>query len=213
MIVHRKPVAAFVALAVVAATITAAAYANAATTVPKNSAPVLGSVAFSIAVPKRASRSTLATGRIRPQYVSVETRSVQILTDGKNPVNIDITGSLSVKFKVVLAGPHVFSVKTYDQPGSRGNLLSLNSTGMVIVKPIGLTVVALTLEGIVQNIGLELAQPIPKDGVPANIALNVNLEDAAQQIIIGPARFYNAPVTLTTTDPANGARLAASIEL
>jgi DNA-binding beta-propeller fold protein YncE len=103
----------------------------------------------------------------------------------------------------VAPGNHVFSVTTYDLADAKGRVLSANSTGTVYVQPIVQTKVPLVLEGAVQYVVLALATTNPPIDSVATIGLTAVLEDADQNLIIGPA-LYLHPVTLTTTDPGNG---------
>jgi DNA-binding beta-propeller fold protein YncE len=172
-----------------------------------------GNVTFAIGIKPKTKG-----GRITPKYVSPSTHSLQILTDGTNPVVVDFTWSseglncprnhmvgaayvCTVSFNVP-AGNHVFTVTTYDLPRATGNVLSTNSTGTVIVKPTGTTKVSIVLEGAVHYVVLQLATN-PGVGAAGAIGLTVSLEDADSNLIFGPAP-YEHPVTLTTTDSTNG---------
>jgi hypothetical protein len=122
---------------------------------PQSHSPVLmmestksarGNVRFAIGINPKAK-----TGRIAPQYVSPSTQSLQILTDGANPVMINLTLSspncspypkqtgayICTASLTVPTGNHVFTVRTYDLTGATGNVLSTNSnsTSTVFVKP------------------------------------------------------------------------------
>jgi hypothetical protein len=116
---------------------------------------------------------------------------LRILTDGINPVVVDLapsspncspnpaapgyicTASLNVR-----AGNHVFTVTAYDYNDSGlGNALSTNSTGTVEVKPTGTTTVPIVLEGIVQSVVLTLATN-PAVGKAAAIELTAILAAA-----------------------------------
>jgi YVTN family beta-propeller protein len=171
-----------------------------------------GNVTFAIGIKPKTK-----AGRITPKYVSPSTQSLQILTDGTNPVVVTFgpwspncspnptvpgayicTASLNIP-----AGNHVFTLTTYDLPGADGTVLSTNSTGTVFVKPTGTTTVSLVLEGVVRSVVLTLWSRTPPVGNPAAIGLTIVLEDADQNLIIGSAPFDH-PVTLTTTDPAAG---------
>jgi YVTN family beta-propeller protein len=171
-----------------------------------------GNVTFAIGIKPKTK-----TGRITPQYVSLGTQSLKILTDGANPVVVNIdpwlpncppnptapgsyicTASLKVP-----TGNHVFTVTTYDSRHAEGNVLSTNSTGTVYVKPTGRTTVPIVLEGVVQYVNLTLATANPTIGKAAVIGLTPILEDADHYLIVGPAP-YEHPVTLTTTDSTNG---------
>jgi virginiamycin B lyase len=189
---------------------------------PQSQSPVLtalskkaakGNVTFTIGIkPKQK------TGRITPKYLSPSTQSLKILTDGANPVIVNLApsspncspnptlpgayicrASLSVP-----TGNHVFTVTAYDSAGAEGNVLSTNTTGTVYVKPTGTTTtVSIVLEGVVQYVILTLATPYPPVGKAAAIGLTATLEDADKNLIVGPAP-YEYPVTLTTTDPSKG---------
>jgi hypothetical protein len=143
---------------------------------------------------------------------------MQILTDGANPgvVNLGefslgcapsptVAGAyVCTAILSASAGSHVFTVTAYDLPDAKGHALCINSTGAVIVKPTGTTTVALVLEGIVHSVVLALATTNPRLGEAASIGLTALLVDADENIIVGPAP-YEYPVTLTTTDSADGA--------
>jgi hypothetical protein len=170
-----------------------------------------GNVRFSILVRPKAKAA-----RRTPSYISPSTQSMQILTDGFNPVIVNLTEftacapSPTVVGAIICtavlsasAGSHVFTVTAYDLPDAKGHALSTNSTGAVIVKPTGKTTVALVLEGVVHAVVLALATTNPRIGQAASIGLTALLVDADENIIVGPAP-YDYPVTLTTTDSADG---------
>jgi outer membrane protein assembly factor BamB len=154
---------------------------------------------------------------VAPNYFSLSTQSLKILTDGIGPVVVNLTPSspncspdsladgayICTARTTVPAGKHAFTVTTYVLPGAAGNVMSTNSTAAIDVKPIGTTTVSLTLEGAVRSVILSLAIPNPPVGVAADIGLTAILEDADQNLIVGPA-VYEYPVTLTTTDSQNG---------
>jgi hypothetical protein len=81
--------------------------------------------------------------------------------------------------------------------------LSTNTTGTVFVKATGETTVSIVLEGAVHYVILTVAQNIPPVGTPATIGVTATLEDADQNLIVGPAP-YEYPVTLTATDFTDG---------
>jgi virginiamycin B lyase len=171
-----------------------------------------GNVTFAIGIHPKTK-----AGRITPKYVSPSTQSLQILTDGASPVVVNLTPSspnCSPNYNMVPgyicraslsvpAGNHVFTLTAYDLTGATGNILSTNITGTVYVKPIGTTTVPIALEGVMHGMILVLAVPNPPPGKAAAIGLTVIAEDADHNIIVGSASFRN-PVTLTTTDSANG---------
>jgi len=82
-------------------------------------------------------------------------------------------------------------------------LLSTGTSGTVVVKAGGVTVVSVALEGIVHDVILTLANTDPLVGTPATIALSAVVEDADQNLIVGAAHF-SSPISLTTTDPTAG---------
>jgi hypothetical protein len=172
-----------------------------------------GNVMFSIGVTPKTK-----AGRITPNDVSPSTQSLQILTDGVNPVVVNLTPSspncspnttvpgayVCRAFLIVLAGNHVFTVTTYDLTGATGNVLSTNSTGTVYVKPIHQTTrISIVLKGVVRHVILTLATTNPPVGIAATIGLTAIPKDADGNLIVGPAPFEH-PVTLTTSDAANG---------
>jgi hypothetical protein len=171
-----------------------------------------GNVTFAIGIHRKTKG-----GRITPKYVSPSTQSLQILTDGTNPVVVNLTrwylncpqnpavpgAYICTASLNVPAGNHVFTVTTYDLPGATGNVLSTNSTGTVVVKPTGPTTVSIVLEGVVQYVALVLTTTNPAVGTASAIGLTVSLGDADHNFIVGPAP-YEHPVTLTTTDSTNG---------
>jgi YVTN family beta-propeller protein len=172
-----------------------------------------GNVTFTIGIKPKTK-----TGRITPKYVSLSTQSLKILTDGANPVVVNLTPSspncspnraapgayICTASLNVPAGNHVFTVTTYDLTDAEGNVLSTNTTGAVDVKPTGTTTtVSLVLEGVVRYVVLTLATTNPPVGKAAAIGLTPILEDADGNLIVGPAPYAYA-VTLTTTDSSNG---------
>jgi hypothetical protein len=171
-----------------------------------------GTVTFAIGI-----RPKPNGGRSAPAYLSPSTQSLKILTDGANPVIVNLTpsspncspnpttpGSYICRASLhVATGTHVFTVTTYDSTGGTGNVLSTNSTGPVSVGPTGSTVVSIVLEGVVRYVVLELQTTNPPVGKVAAIGLTAIVEDADHNLIVGSASFDN-PVTLTTSDPSNG---------
>jgi YVTN family beta-propeller protein len=170
-----------------------------------------GNVTFAIRIKPKTK-----TGRTTPKYVSPSTQSLQILTDGANPVIVNLTplspncvpdpmvpgAYICTASLNIPAGNHVFTVTTYDLPGATGNVLSTNSTDTVFVKPTGTTTVSIVLEGAVHYVVLILAAN-PPIGTATTIGLTVIPEDADKNFIVGPAA-YEYPITLTTTDSTNG---------
>jgi YVTN family beta-propeller protein len=191
-----------------------AASQSQATVVPAASlTPADGNVSFVIrVVPDRKA------GRLKPAYVSPSTASLQILTDGTHPVIVNLTPSapncvpnaavpgsyICIGRVAAAAGSHVFTVTTYDGYDGEGNVLSTNSTGIIVVKTAGLITIPIVLEGVVQFVLLRLATTNPAIGTGTTIDLTPVLEDADYNLIVGPAP-YEYPVHLTTSDSTNGA--------
>jgi hypothetical protein len=117
----------------------------------------------------------------------------------KAPGSYTCTASLSVP-----TGNRVFTLTAYDLTGGAGNVLSTNSTGTVFVKPTGTTTVSLVLQGVIQYAVLTLATPNPPANKPATIPLTVLLEDADQNLIVGPAPYQGGSVSLFSSDAENG---------
>jgi DNA-binding beta-propeller fold protein YncE len=190
-------------------------------TLPQSKSPALatrsakattGNVTFAIGFTPKAK-----AGRITPKYVSPSTQSLQIGTDGINPVIVNLTALspncspgptapgayICTASLTVPAGDHVFTVTAFDLADAKGNVLSTNSTGTVYVKPTARTTVSIVLEGTVHYVILVLATTNPPLGKAATIGLTAILEDADQNLIVGSAA-YEFPVTLTTSDSTNG---------
>jgi YVTN family beta-propeller protein len=176
-------------------------------------ATTMGNVSFAIAFrpkPKVTAR------RLAPQYVSASTQSLQILTDG-NSVVVNLSRSspncspnpatpgayICTASLNVPTGNHIFTVTAFDLTDAKGKVLSTNSTGTVDVKTTGRTTVAMVLQGAVDYVILLLATANPPVGKAATIGLTAILEDADQNLIVGPAPYHD-PVTLTTTDSTDG---------
>jgi hypothetical protein len=163
-----------------------------------------GNVRFAIGI-----KPKVKTGRITLQYVSPSTQSMQILTDGANPVVVNLTPSspncspnptvsgafICTASLNVQAGNHVFTVTAYDLNGATGNVLSTNSTGKIFVKPTGTTTVSLVLEGGVRYVILTLTTVYPTIGKPAAIGLTPILQDFDQNLIVrsGALRVSSHP--------------------
>lgn len=177
-----------------------------------------GNVTFSIGiVAKKSTGRNKSTGRIRPRYVSPSTESLQVLTDGANPVVVNLMpsspncspnpnvpeGYICTTSFSVATGNHVFTVSTYDVADAKGQVLSTSTTGTVFVKPTGKTTVPIVLAGVVQYVRLTLATANPPAGKAGAIGLAVSVEDADGNFIVGAAP-YDHPVTLTTSDSAHG---------
>jgi hypothetical protein len=102
-------------------------------------------VIFTVNITRKSTR-----GRIAPRFISPSTQSLQILTDGLNPVILNLApaspscspnsaapGTYNCTVVLLIpVGYHVFTVTTYDSSRAKGNVLSTNSTGRVYVKPV-----------------------------------------------------------------------------
>jgi hypothetical protein len=167
-------------------------------------------VAFTFSVPA-------GSGVARsPLYVSLNTQSFVILTDGANPQTLNINksspnchtinngGSLSCVIAIkTTPGTHNFTITSYSQRNGQGAALSTNSTGPIVVKGGDRMPISITLEGIVASAVLTLQTTNPPTGTAVRIPLTVVLKDASGAIIVGSDPFNN-PITLTSSDPANG---------
>jgi uncharacterized repeat protein (TIGR03803 family) len=174
--------------------------------------PAKGNVSFTVAITPRAKAA-----RIAPKYISASTQSLRILTDGTNPVAVNLTPSSSNCSPMpaapasyicqaglsATAGNHIFTVTTYDSTEAKGNVLSTNATAAVYVKPTGTTTVSIVLDGVVRYVVLSLAMSDPPSGKAVQIGLTAVVEDADKNLIFGAA-LYEHPVTLTTSDRVNG---------
>jgi hypothetical protein len=125
-------------------------------------------VTFSFSVP---AQSGVARS---PLYVSLNTQSFVILTDGANPQTLNINksspnchtinngGSLSCVIAIrTTPGKHNFTITSYSQPNGQGAALSTNSTGPIVVKRGERTPIAITLKGIVASAVLTLQTTNP----------------------------------------------------
>lgn len=171
-----------------------------------------GNVAFAVGI-----TPPVKPGQRLPKYVSPSTQSLEILVDATEPVIIDTTPSspdcapnpqqpgsyVCTARPNVATGNHVFTVTAYDSTGAQGNVLSVNSTGPVYVKPSGTTMVSLVLQGVVTYVVMTLTSTYPAIGTPAVIGLLPLVQDADLNLIVGPAPFQH-PVTLTSSDTVNG---------
>lgn len=97
----------------------------------------------------------------------------------------------------------MFTLTAYDITGAQGNVLSVNSTGPVLVKPSGTTMISLVQQGVVIYVVMTLTTAYPAIGKPAVIGLLPLVEDADLNLIVGPAPFEH-PVTLTSSDTVDG---------
>jgi hypothetical protein len=135
--------------------------------------PSHGNVTFAIGI---TPRSKAPGTRDTPQYVSVSTQSLNILTDRGNPVTVNLTPSspncspkpgspdsyICTARLNVPTGNHVFMLTAYDRTGGAGNVLSRNSTGTVYVKPTGTITVSIVLRGVVQYVTLKTRDDQPR---------------------------------------------------
>ena len=158
-------------------------------------------VAFTITIPAR-----------KTNYVSPSTQSVSIVeTDGTSSPNAAVIqntapgspncttsgGATSCTISVnASTGSDTFLVKTYDQPGGAGNLLSSGTVQGTVVAGQANSF-PLTLSGAVASITL-----IPGDAYPqvnGKTTITAQAKDAAGNTIIGT---YDSPIALTTSGNA-----------
>lgn len=174
-------------------------------------------VAFTITIP------SAATSAVRsPKYVSASTKSVSIVeTDGTaspSPAVVQNTtpgspncttssGSTSCTITVLAnVGADSFTVKTFDQPGAAGNMLSDGTVKGTVVSGQANSF-PLTLSGTVASFTLIASEAYPQVGGTATITAQA--KDAGGNTIIGT---YDSPIALTTTGSAtlDAANIASS---
>ncbi len=139
-----------------------------------------GNVTF--AVELTLLRSQVAGNVRQPEYISPSTESLTVLTDGANPVIVNLVSSspncspnpnapgsyICTASLSVASGNHTFTLSAYDQTNGTGKLLSTNKTGTIYVKPTGITTVSVVLKGVVQYVALALNTSMPPVGTVAN---------------------------------------------
>lgn len=186
--------------------------------VPTSTAHMSGGRAvFVIKVPKaKAKPKTLGLiRRAKPQYISQSTQSISIATNGGSPFvanltpsspncvpatqNTPLTCTLNESEPI---GTDTFVVTTYDQIGAAGNALSTATVQASIVAGVANTV-DVTLNGIVESLGLALNPANPPLGTVVSVGLSVNAMDADGNIIESPGSYVDVngnPVTITLSD-------------
>jgi sugar lactone lactonase YvrE len=177
-----------------------------------------GEQAAGLATFRLSTPAANASGVARsPRYVSPNSQSFVILTDGANPQTLTVSkaspscravndgGSLSCSIAIrTAAGSHDFTVTSYAGADGQGARLSTNTTGPIVVGTGDDTLIALALAGIVDSARLTLQTTDPPIGTPAKIPLTVVLKDASGAVIVGVTPF-DAPIVLTSSDAVNGA--------
>lgn len=166
------------------------------------------SVTISIGIPAASSKGA-ALGR-QPLYVSTHTQSASIAVNGQTPIVANLSASspncvavagggrtctVNVNAPV---GVDTFAETLYATVDATGAVLSQGKTSATIVAEKANTVL-LTLDGVIASLALTLADPTPPEGVPAQIGLTVNFNDASGASIIGSDPFVT-PVTLSDSD-------------
>ena len=183
-------------------------------TVPRT--PKMAPASFSILIPaKSASART-------PNYISASTQSVSIVeTDAgatPSPATIanvtpgspdcssssaGLTCTLTIAANV---GTDTFTVKTFDQPGGAGTVLSTGALTATIVAGKANTTVPLVLGGVVKTLSVVLADPFSPVG-GSGTTLNVTAKDPDGNTIVGT---YDNPVALSASGVTLGKTSLAS---
>jgi hypothetical protein len=145
------------------------------------------------------------------------TQSLQVLTDGANPIAVNTTKAstdcvvnpkLSGSFlctgsATIAPGSHVFTFTAYSAAAARGTVLSTTYSNPFTVPTTGTSTVPITLGGPVNYVTLSLTPTNPPIGTRATIFTRAVLQDVNQAFIVG-ASPYTYPVTLTTSDATDG---------
>ena len=166
---------------------------------------------FTIAIPRE---------RVKPKYVSPKTKSLTISANGTKLKTFDVTptsqgctllnGSTQCRFTLpVPAGTVRFNVATYSSLAGAGSLLSEGSVVQKVTQGTQ-TVIALTLNGVVASIEVQLGNPRLTAGTAAGTQVFVTARDAAGAVIIGPGDF-TVPIALTDTDKSGITKLSSTI--
>ena len=137
-----------------------------------------------------------------PRYISLNSHSFVILTDGSDPQTINVScsspncrtvndgGALSCAIGLrTTAGTHNFSIKSYAQTDGHGAARSTNVTGPIVVGSSNDTVVAIALDGIVHFARPALQSVDPPAGRTAKIPVtpSVPTMSTGSQFPIGVA--------------------------
>jgi len=175
------------------------------TTAPASSA----SVVFTIQVPAK----TTAANTRKPDYVSSGTQSVSIALTSVNstafnavaPKQVACTSAATctVTFSQLPTGTDGFTVTTYSTATlanqSAANALSTNNiTASVAVATV--TTVPLTLQGIINSLGVTVNTPALVAGTSKTDGVVVVANDQSGATIIGSATYNNGPIVVTTDD-------------
>jgi hypothetical protein len=171
-----------------------------------------GTADFQVTVPLKMTSTEADRAE---KYVSLNTMSFVIFTDGANPQTLDLSinspncrtinndASLSCTTGIsTTGGTHTFSMVAYSQPNGQGSALSTNAVGPILVNSGASTSIPITLQGIVASVALRLISPNPPIGTAIEIPLTVVLKDASGATIVGSAALDN-PVTLSSSDALN----------
>jgi hypothetical protein len=174
---------------------------------PTNLVPVK----VTVVVPSRA------TGGTRPEYVSVNTRSLVIELSsvngdgvtGVNPTTINTAArahDCKAQARQIVCsaaasgspGQDVFAVTTYDAVGANGALLSVGTVQAKISRSSNIRIsnrVPLTLSGVIAAVKVSIAPDRAKRGKPQTSTVSLAAFDASGAQIVGPSDF-SAPVGL-----------------
>lgn len=144
----------------------------------------------------------------RGHFVSPSTKSMTI-SEGRTSLGTfdttpktkgcsNLNGSTLCRFTVgITTGKQTFTVKTYDNTGGRGKMLSSGRVTQKIAT--GLNVIGITLEGVVHSIAVATVGSNLPAGTAATIDLNVMAKDPDGNVIIAPGN-YGVPITLSDSD-------------
>jgi hypothetical protein len=153
-------------------------------------------------------------------YVSQNTQSAAVAIDSGTPVIANLAASSSACTPVsgvgrtcavnvtAQPGTHTFGVTLYASTNGTGAALSQNTISAKITAGTA-NVVSITLDGIVAQIAVALANPNPPVGAAATTKLTVNFNDASGAAIVGNDPFTN-PITLTDSDTSGTTAILTS---
>ncbi|TAM73561.1 hypothetical protein EPN44_13555 [bacterium] len=181
----------------------------AASPAPQN-APAHARVSVTILVPRDIQHTR------HPAYVSPATSALSISVNGATPIVVQLSPSspdctttiqgLTCTVTVdAPVGQDSFAVTALD---SSGNALSRATVPAAIVAGKA-NVLPLTLDGIVTQIVVILANPHPPVGTATTVPVLVSAQDAGKNTIIGPGGYDN-PITLSDTDPQGVTKLSTA---
>lgn len=192
---------------------------GASSTVPGPAQGPMGTARFTLTVPKSASASARS-----PRYISPATQSVVILaagvkttvvlstanpncTQGSNGLTCVVDGGVPV-------GTNSVSVSAYGSVDGSGAPLS-TATIVVNVAAGQITMVDLTLNGVVSALSLVVSPAVVSPGTPSTSTVTLNALDSKGNTIIGPGSYADAngnalTITLTDSDSSGATHLSSS---